>query len=142
MGLFTGDAVSQVTLASPGANASAAAGNYLIVPSAASGLGLGNYLISYRTGILKVQGTAKPQPVTDNTNKQPTIVTTVSVTPPVLAAQVSSTAPVQELKPNTVQTASTSTLPLLPQDVQRSNSLSGLSSLDIINRGIRLPEGI
>jgi len=136
-GLFTGDAVTQVALASPGADASAAPGSYLIVPSAASGLGLGNYLIDYRTGTLTVQGGATTQPVPGSTSIQ------AMSASPVLAAQVSSTAPVQQRQADTAQTVSDLALRLPSLDVSRGNNLSALpQGLDVINRGIRLPEGI
>jgi uncharacterized repeat protein (TIGR03803 family) len=55
-GLLNGDTVASVTLASPGAAASAtvAGSPYPIVPSAAVGTGLANYAISYVDGILTV----------------------------------------------------------------------------------------
>jgi alpha-tubulin suppressor-like RCC1 family protein len=53
-GLFTGDAVTSVTLTSAGAAAVAAVGSYPIVPSAAVGTGLSNYAITYVNGVLTV----------------------------------------------------------------------------------------
>jgi hypothetical protein len=53
-GLVNGDAVNSVSLISSGAAASAPVGSYAIVPSAASGSGLGNYTISYVNGTLTV----------------------------------------------------------------------------------------
>jgi hypothetical protein len=53
-GLVNGDTVSSVTLTSTGTPASAAVGNYNIVPSAAVGAGLGNYTIGYVNGTLTV----------------------------------------------------------------------------------------
>ena len=57
--LINGDSVSAVTLTSAGAVNTAAVGAYSIVPSAATGTGLGNYNVSYVTGTLTVlaQGT-------------------------------------------------------------------------------------
>ncbi len=46
-GLLNGDSVSGVTLASPGAVATAGVGSYALTPSGALGAGLSNYAISY-----------------------------------------------------------------------------------------------
>ncbi|MGE0079122.1 MAG: PKD domain-containing protein [Bacteroidales bacterium] len=59
--MFGSDAVNSVTLTSDGALSSAAEGEYPIVASNASGLGLGNYSITYVDGKLTV--TAKQLPV-------------------------------------------------------------------------------
>ena len=63
-GLFNSDTVLSVTLASAGAAASAtvAGSPYPIVPSAAVGIGLGNYSINYVSGTLVVTGGALSQP--------------------------------------------------------------------------------
>ena len=53
-GLLGGDAVTSLTLTSPGTGAAAAAGTYFIVPSAAVGTGLSNYNIEYVNGTLTV----------------------------------------------------------------------------------------
>jgi hypothetical protein len=55
-GLVNGDTVTSVTLTSAGAAAGAAVASppYFIVPSAATGTGLGNYTISYVSGSLTV----------------------------------------------------------------------------------------
>jgi hypothetical protein len=53
-GLVNGDTVASVTLTSAGSVSGAAAGVYDIVPSAALGTGLTNYLISYANGALAV----------------------------------------------------------------------------------------
>src|SRR5262249_47475413 len=55
-GLVTanGDTITGVTEASTGAAATAAVGMYDIVPSAATGTGLGNYTITYLHGTLTV----------------------------------------------------------------------------------------
>ncbi|MGB7848355.1 MAG: MBG domain-containing protein [Candidatus Acidiferrum sp.] len=55
-GLLNGDTATSVTLTSAGAAATAAAGSYAIVPSAAVGTGLTNYLITYTNGTLTVNG--------------------------------------------------------------------------------------
>ncbi|MDM7999197.1 MAG: MBG domain-containing protein [Dehalococcoidia bacterium] len=54
-GLVNSDAVTSVTLTSAGAEAAAACGDYAILPSAASGTGLGNYNITYVNGNLTVR---------------------------------------------------------------------------------------
>jgi filamentous hemagglutinin family protein len=61
-GLLNSDSVNDVTLSSTGAasTASATGGPYAIVPSAASGTGLSNYMITYNNGAL----TVNPAPVT------------------------------------------------------------------------------
>ena len=61
-GLLSGDTVTGVTLTSAGAAAGAAVGDYAIVPSAATGSGLGNYTITYANGTLAVS--AKPLTIT------------------------------------------------------------------------------
>ena len=53
-GLFNGDSVSAVTLASAGAAATAGAGTYAITASNALGSGLSNYVIAYVGGTLTV----------------------------------------------------------------------------------------
>ncbi len=53
-GLLPGDSVDSVTLTSSGAGATAAAGFYTIIPSAATGTGLAKYTIIYANGILIV----------------------------------------------------------------------------------------
>ncbi len=55
-GLVTanGDTITGVTETSTGAPVSAMVGNYAIVPSAATGTGLGNYTITYVNGTLTV----------------------------------------------------------------------------------------
>jgi hypothetical protein len=58
-GLVNGDTITGVTETSTGAPASVAVGTYDIVPSAATGTGLGNYTITYVNGTL----TVTPAPV-------------------------------------------------------------------------------
>ncbi|UAY52834.1 MBG domain-containing protein [Ferruginibacter albus] len=53
-GLLFSDAVSSVTLTSSGSATGASAGSYNIVPSAATGTGLGNYTITYTNGTFTV----------------------------------------------------------------------------------------
>ena len=53
-GLLSGDSVTGVTLTSSGAAAGAVAGDYAIVPSAATGTGLDSYTITYANGMLSM----------------------------------------------------------------------------------------
>jgi hypothetical protein len=53
-GLTNGDTVTSVTLKSDGTLATAAAGNYSIIPTNAIGTGLANYTINYQNGTLTV----------------------------------------------------------------------------------------
>jgi len=55
VGLVNGDTVNSVTLASVGTDTNATAGNFDIVPSAATGVGLENYSIQYAAGNLNVE---------------------------------------------------------------------------------------
>jgi prolyl-tRNA editing enzyme YbaK/EbsC (Cys-tRNA(Pro) deacylase) len=57
-GLLGGDTISGVMLTSSGSDASALAGAYSIVPSAATGTGLSNYGIAYNNGTLTVSAAA------------------------------------------------------------------------------------
>ena len=54
VGLCPGDSITNVTLTSTGAVATAAVSPYPIVPSLAQGVGVGNYAITYRNGRLTV----------------------------------------------------------------------------------------
>jgi len=55
-GLLPGDTVTSVTLSSTGASAQAPSGIHPIVPGAAVGTGLGNYIIIYSNGTMTVGG--------------------------------------------------------------------------------------
>jgi len=57
-GLIAGDQITGITLSSPGAAGNAPQGSYTIVGSNALGTGLGNYQITYVSGLLTVTGTA------------------------------------------------------------------------------------
>src|SRR5450756_515564 len=59
-GLTNGDSISSVALASTGAAGSAPVSTYAIIPSAASGTGLGNYTIGYVNGSLVVNPASQP----------------------------------------------------------------------------------
>ncbi len=52
--LFNGDALTNLTLQSGGAGVNATVGSYPIVPSAAQGIGLSNYVVFYTNGTLSV----------------------------------------------------------------------------------------
>jgi FtsP/CotA-like multicopper oxidase with cupredoxin domain len=67
-GLLNGNTVTSVTLTSAGAVATAPAGPYAIVPSAAVGNGLTNYLITYTNGTLTVTGA--PLTITANSTSK------------------------------------------------------------------------
>ncbi len=67
-GLVNGDSITGVTETSTGAPASATVGTYNIVPSAATGTGLGNYTISYVNGTLTVN--AAPLTITANNDSK------------------------------------------------------------------------
>ncbi len=69
--LYTGDAVSSVLLTSGGAAASATAGTYVIVASAAQGSGISNYIISYESGVLTVLAEARLMLLTANPDITP-----------------------------------------------------------------------
>jgi autotransporter-associated beta strand protein len=62
-GLLLGDSVSSVSLSSAGADSSAAAGSYQIVPSNVQGTGLANYNIGYVNGTLTVTNSTVVIPV-------------------------------------------------------------------------------
>jgi hypothetical protein len=66
-GLVNGDTVIGVTLTSGGSPASATVGTYLITPSAATGTGLSNYIISYANGTLTVTKAALTITATNRT---------------------------------------------------------------------------
>ena len=69
-GLVTanGDTITTVTESSTGAPAAAALGTYNVVPSAATGTGLGNYTITYVNGTLTVN--AAPLTITANNDSK------------------------------------------------------------------------
>ena len=65
-GLLNGNTVTNVTLSSAGAPATAPVASYLIVPSAAVGTGLTNYTIAYVNGSLAVTQAATVTTITSN----------------------------------------------------------------------------
>ncbi|MFC7331871.1 MBG domain-containing protein [Rhodocista pekingensis] len=105
-GLVNGDAVSSVTLSSPGTPASAVAGTYEIVASNAAGTGLGNYTIRYQDGQL----TVTPAASTLTTSAVQRIVVAAVATPAVTIAATSTPAPVSTAgTPAATSSASSST---------------------------------
>jgi filamentous hemagglutinin family protein len=114
-GLIDGDRIEAVDLFSQGAEASAQAGRYAIVASNARGNGLGNYDISFVDGLLTVVGIP-----------QKTVVDTRLPQAQIAASQT------REEHRRSVTAASPAPTALaidIPQ-------------LNIVNHGIRLPEGI
>ena len=69
IGLMAGDTVDNVTLSSTGAAAAAAAGSHPIVPSAATGTGLGKYTVIYVSSTM----TVAPKALTITANDVPKI---------------------------------------------------------------------
>ena len=74
-GLVNGNTVTSVTLASTGAAAAATTGAYPIVPSAAIGTGMGNYIITYVNGALTVNTKAIAITASDRTKVYGDVVT-------------------------------------------------------------------
>ena len=126
-GLVGGDSVTSVSLASAGEPASAAAGNYAIVASDAIGSALSNYDIQYEDGSLQV--------------------TAAAVAPPLPNAN-STTLPYASVLASNGQTVSAESKQqaqepeALSQDMLVTNPLDERMNLQVINHGIRLPEGI
>lgn len=114
-GLVAGDQVSDVSLVSSGAAASAATGNYAIVASNALGLGLGNYDITYVDGVLTVTG-----------NLSPSVVDTRLAA----ARQAASQTDAQPLRP------------LMMTTPKLFDAATYSPQLNLVDNGIRLPEGI
>lgn len=115
VGLVAGDQVSGVSLASSGAGAGAAAGNYAISASNAVGSGLANYDITYVDGLLTVTGTQPSNTASDSR---------------VAAAQMTG----KELGNETER-------PLVVTPAFFAPAEFG-AQFNLINNGIRLPEGI
>jgi len=115
VGLVAGDQVSGVSLASSGAGAGAAAGNYAIIASNAVGSGLANYDITYVDGLLTVTGNLPSNTVSDSR---------------VAAAQMTG----KELGNETER-------PLVVTPALFAPAEFG-AQFNLINNGIRLPEGI
>ena len=128
-GLVGNDSINAVSLSSLGQPTTAAVGNYAIVASDAIGEALSNYAISYQDGSLLVNAAAISPTTTTTT-------TTASSQPyiSVLASNgqgVSTQAPQQASEPDVKN----------PQTLM-TNPLAEVTNLQVINQGIRLPEGI
>ncbi|WP_339560923.1 GLUG motif-containing protein [Pseudomonas sp. EA_65y_Pfl1_P113] len=122
-GLVGNDSISAVSLYSLGQPTTAAAGSYSIVVSNAIGAALSNYGIRYQNGTLLVRAAASEP--------------TMASTPPYIGVLVSNgqtvltKAPQQASEPEVKD----------PQTLM-TNPLAEVTSLQVINQGIRLPEGI
>lgn len=114
-GLLASDQVSVVSLSSPGAASTAPAGTYAIVASNAQGQGLGNYDITYADGLLTVIGSSP------NT----------SVDSRLLPAQIVASHTREEHR-----------RPAVAVNPVPTASVIDIPQLNVINQGIRLPEGI
>ena len=131
-GLLSDDSVASVNLSSAGEPTSAAAGSYAIIASDAVGTGLGNYAITYQDGTLQVI----PAPV------DPVDPSQVNTSQPYLGVLAfnGQNSPIQYLPArneepaNEPEATNTQLLDTNPND-ERLN-------VQVINRGIRLPEGI
>ncbi|ACI98370.1 MBG domain-containing protein [Rhodospirillum centenum] len=128
-GLVNGDAVSSVTLSSPGTPASAVAGTYAIVASNAAGTGLGNYTIRYQDGQLTVTPAASPL----TTGVVQRIVVAAVVTPAVTIAATST--------PATVSTASTAGTPAATSSASSSTASSTTGSSSSSSSGTATENG-
>lgn len=117
-GLVAGDLVNSVNLTSSGAPANASAGAYAIVASDALGLGLGNYDITYVDGILTVTGNLPPSPVSSLVD-----------TRLAAAQQAASQTDDEQLRP-------------LMMTPKRFDAATDGPQLNLVDNGIRLPEGI
>lgn len=115
-GLVAGDQVSGVSLASAGAAASAGAGNYAIVASNAQGNGLSNYDITYVDGVLSVTGSIPLPSLVD---------------PRLVAAQLAAS-----------QTDEQPSRPLMITTPKLFDATTYSPQLNLVDNGIRLPEGI
>jgi hypothetical protein len=126
-GLVGNDSINAVSLSSLGQPTTAAVGNYAIVASDAIGEALSNYAISYQDGSLLVNAAAiSPTTTTTTASSHPYI--------SVLASNgqgVSTQAPQQASEPDVKN----------PQTLM-TNPLAEVTNLQVINQGIRLPEGI
>jgi len=124
-GLVGDDRISAVSLSSLGQPSTAAAGSYAIVASDAVGAALSNYDIDYQDGILLVS----PEPVAtpSTANSQPYIGAMVANSQTVAAPE--STSPASEPE-------------VLNPQMLMTNPLADIMNLQVINQGIRLPEGI
>ncbi len=123
-GLVAGDSLSSVSLNSAGAPTSAAAGSYAIIASNAVGTGLSNYDIDYTDGTLLVSAAVAET-------------TSPGTSPSYLAALTYNNQTVPTEGKQQAQESSA-----LTPDMLVTNPLDERLNLQVINQGIRLPEGI
>jgi filamentous hemagglutinin family protein len=151
-GLLAGDSVSTVAITSPGAGAEAAAGNYIIQASNATGEGLNNYAIRYLDGQLAVAAgpSTTPTTPTDPTPPNPPVTPVPPVTPttpdrtagiPYEAIRASNQG-FAEQAPARPETKPMQEAPLPVSSFNTSSVLAAVPGLEVINNGIRLPEGM
>ena len=154
-GLLAGDSVSAVALTSPGAGAEAAAGNYVIQASNATGEGLNNYAIRYLDGQLAVAAGPSTTPTTPTNPTPPNPpVTPVTPVPPVTPTTPDRTAGIPyeairasnqgfaEQAPARPETKPMQEARLPVSSFNTSSVLAAVPGLEVINNGIRLPEGM
>ena len=154
-GLLAGDSVSAVALTSSGAGAEAAAGNYVIQASNAAGEGLNNYAIRYLDGQLAVAAGPSTTPTTPTNPTTPNPpVTPVTPVPPVTPTTPDRTAGIPyeairasnqgfaEQAPARPETKPMQEAPLPVSSFNTSSVLAAVPGLEVINNGIRLPEGM
>ncbi|WP_170829077.1 MBG domain-containing protein, partial [Pseudomonas sp. 21C1] len=134
-GLLGDDSISSVSLSSLGQPTTAAAGNYAIVASDALGAALSNYDIDYQNGTLLVS--AAPITPTTPSNQQPTANTPTYISVLASNGQSLSTQAPQQARQETVSEPEAQNLQML-----MTNPLAEVINLQVINQGIRLPEGI
>ncbi|MFP6849988.1 MAG: MBG domain-containing protein [Pseudomonas sp.] len=134
-GLVGDDSISAVSLSSLGQPTTAAAGNYAIVASDAIGAALSNYAISYQDGSLLVS----PAPITPTTpsSQQPT-----ASTPPYIGVLASNGQSLSTQAPQQTRQETVSEPEVLNPQMLMTNPLADIMNLQVINQGIRLPEGI
>ena len=130
LGLVAGDSVASVSLSSNGEPTSAAAGTYAIVASDAIGADLSNYAIQYEEGALLVTP-ASSEPSAPAQPSQPV------TGQPYLGALVSNN---QSVSNEARQQASEPDG--LSHEALITNPSDERLNLQVINQGIRLPEGI
>ena len=123
-GLVSGDSISALSLSSAGAPSSAAAGTYAIVASDALGAALSNYDITYQDGALLVSAAPAEQPLISS--GQPYIGALASN-----SQTTASDVTQQSKEPDAIR-----------QNMLVTNPLDDRMNLQVINQGIRLPEGI
>jgi len=134
-GLVGNDSISAVSLSSLGQPTTAAAGNYAIVASDAIGAALSNYAISYQDGTLLVN--AAPITPTTPSSQQPT-----ASTPPYIGVLASNGQSLSTQAPQQIRQETVSEPEVQKPQMLMTNPLADIMNLQVINQGIRLPEGI